>query len=162
MSLSLYGLLCVGLLSLAESVTTPEGALTTRGDSLIHVFGSFLGLAHSAVSLTYAGGSDGLAPREYRVLGPDGCVILVSGTNIACRSVAGVGANFTFWVTVHGGKSAGSIDTYVALVFVRRYQCLLPVRCRQSSGGGAASLLQVSRHRVPICAVGPALDASDA
>jgi hypothetical protein len=89
----------------ADVVTTPAGSLTTVGGSTVDVTGTNLGLTPSDVVLTYEGGSDGMAQRAYSS-GP--CSIVAPGTHIRCSAVAGVGANYTFVVTVGGGRSAPS------------------------------------------------------
>lgn len=95
----------LGCLPTADTVTTPAGSLTTVGGSTVDVTGTNLGLALTDVVLTYEGGSDGLVQRTYSA-GP--CTIVTPGTHIRCPAVAGVGANYTFTVTVSGGRSAPS------------------------------------------------------
>lgn len=67
--------------------------------------GARLGLVASAIALTYTGGSLGVATRTYAV--PTGaCTVVDPGTLIRCPTLPGVGANYTFVVTVDGGSSA--------------------------------------------------------
>ncbi len=66
--------------------------------------GRFLGLQASAVSVTYSGGSDGMALRTYSVL-PGACTVLSPGTALRCPTQPGVGANYTFVVAVDSGAS---------------------------------------------------------
>ncbi len=75
------------------------------GGSTVDVTGTNLGLTSTDVVLTYMGGSDDMAQRTYTA-GP--CTIVAPGTHIRCSTVAGVGANYTFTVTVGGGDSAPS------------------------------------------------------
>ncbi len=76
--------------------------MPTLGGAIVEVAGRNLGLLATVVTLTYSGGSDGMTPRN-RTAGA--CVIATPGTLLRCPSVAGVGANYTFVVTVEGGVS---------------------------------------------------------
>jgi hypothetical protein len=71
----------------------------------VDVTGTNLGLTTTDVVLTYMGGSDDMAQRTYTAVT---CTIVAPGTHIRCSTVAGVGANYTFTVTVGGGGSAPS------------------------------------------------------
>jgi hypothetical protein len=81
--------------------------MPTAGGADVDITGRNLGLEASAVSLAYSGGSYGLAPRTYSPTQP--CVVVAAGTHLRCPSAPGVGANFTFVVTVDGGSSPASV-----------------------------------------------------
>jgi hypothetical protein len=91
-------------------VTTPVLALPTVGGATFDVTGTALGLTAAAITVTYAGGSDGMARRSH-TLPPGTCAIVAAGTALRCPSLPGVGANYTFTVTVDGGVSDGSAAT---------------------------------------------------
>jgi hypothetical protein len=101
--------LCV-CVEFAGQVGTPAGTpLDTAGTSLVDIFGSNLGMEPSEVSIFYAGGSFGLSNRVYTPQAGS-CVVVSAGTHIRCPTTAGVGANYSFVVTVAGGASAPSLD----------------------------------------------------
>jgi hypothetical protein len=93
----------------AESVVPTSGSLPTVGGagSTVDIRGLYLGLQPSAVAVTYSGGSDGHASRTYTTPG-GACTILAPGTAIRCPMQPGVGANYTFAVTVGSGVSRPS------------------------------------------------------
>ncbi len=91
-------------------MTTPVLAVPTVGGATFDVTGTALGLTAAAVTVTYAGGSDGLARRSH-TLPPGACTVVAPGTALRCPSLPGVGANYTFTVTVDGGVSDGSAAT---------------------------------------------------
>jgi hypothetical protein len=73
----------------------------------VDITGSNLGVAASTISMSYYGGSTGRPVRAFSV--PVGsCTVVIAGSRIQCPSIAGVGANYTFVVTVGGGASANS------------------------------------------------------
>jgi hypothetical protein len=90
-------------------VNARQGSLPTPGGSPVDIVGTDLGLSPSVVSVTYSGGSTGLPTRRYDI--PSGnCTILTPGAHLLCPSLPGVGANYTFVVTVDGIPSAPSTD----------------------------------------------------
>jgi hypothetical protein len=91
-------------------VTTPVLALPTVGGATFDITGTALGLTASAVTVTYAGGSDGMARRSH-TLPPGACIVVSPGSALRCSSLPGVGANYSFTVTVDGGVSDGSAAT---------------------------------------------------
>ena len=83
--------------------------LPTVGGALVDITGRNLGLTPSTLSLSYSGGSTGLALRTHAV--PAGaCTIVAPGTVVRCPTMPGVGANFSFVATVDGGSSDPSAD----------------------------------------------------
>ncbi len=88
-------------------MTTPVLALPTVGGATFDVAGTALGLTAAVITVTYAGGSDGMARRSH-TLPPGACTVVAAGTALRCPSLPGVGANYTFTVTVDGGVSDGS------------------------------------------------------
>ncbi len=94
----------------AERVFTPSGALPTVGGAVIDITGTALGLLASEVSVTYTGGSGGLARRSHTAAD---CTVPASapGTSLRCISVPGAGANYSFTVEVAGGVSNSSTET---------------------------------------------------
>jgi hypothetical protein len=84
--------------------------LPTSGGGTIVVTGRNLGLEPGVVELEYAGGSAGMVRRTYLVRA-GGCALGSPGTELRCGSLEGVGANYTFRVSVHGGSSVASADT---------------------------------------------------
>jgi hypothetical protein len=92
------------------SVTTPVLALPTLGGATFDITGTGLGLTPTAVSVTYVGGSVGMA-RWSHTVPPGTCTIVSAGTALRCPSLPGVGANYTFTVTVDGGVSNASAST---------------------------------------------------
>jgi hypothetical protein len=126
-------------------VSTGTQTLPTVGGALIDVEGENLGLTPAAISLTYSGGSTGFLPRTH-TLPPGVCTIVIPGSRLQCPSAPGVGANYTFRVTVDGGASSnssmllsyappfiGSIDGQGAVL--------------GPAAGGAVVLLHGVRHR---------------
>jgi hypothetical protein len=97
---------CCGRWAWADDVSTPTGSLATAGGAFVVITGRNLGMAAAAVSLSYSGGSTGLAHRAYAPT--DACEVVSAGTHIRCPSAPGVGANYSFVVTVDGGASDGS------------------------------------------------------
>jgi hypothetical protein len=94
-------------LNCTELVSTPTGSLATAGGTPVDIYGRHLGLTPTAVTMTYRGGSDGLQARTYTP--PAGtCTIVSAGTHIRCTSDPGVGANYTFIITVDGVSSSPS------------------------------------------------------
>ena len=89
------------------SVSTSTGSLPTSGGGVVEVVGEHLGLTSSVVALSYAGGSHGMTRRSYTA-GP--CTVRSPGVRIHCPAQPGVGANYTFVVTVDGGSSNDSVD----------------------------------------------------
>ncbi len=88
-------------------MTTVTGSLPTAGTASVDIKGARLGLLGSAISVNYGGGSLGLTARTHAV--PAGaCTVVVPGTFIRCPTLPGVGANYTFVVSVDGGASAPS------------------------------------------------------
>jgi hypothetical protein len=94
------------LLSHAEDVGTTSGSLATVGGTPVDITGHHLGMAVASVSMAYTGGSTGLATHTYTPA--DACVVVSAGTRIRCPAAPGVGANYSFVVTVDGGSSAPS------------------------------------------------------
>lgn len=93
-----------------DTVGTVSGTLPTPGGALVDISGRHLGLTSSVVAMAYTGGSDGMARRTHPL--PAGaCTVVVPGASIRCPTLPGVGANFSFVVTVDGGDSAPSADT---------------------------------------------------
>jgi hypothetical protein len=79
---------------------------------MVDIQGRNLGADATVVSMAYQGGSTGLPPRSYHPPGGT-CTIVVAGTHIRCPSQPGVGANYTFIVSVDGvssGPSATSLS----------------------------------------------------
>ena len=72
--------------------------------------GRNLGLTASVVTVAYSGGSIGMARRRYDIHVGD-CTVVVAGTHLRCSTVPGVGANYTFEVTVDGVTSSPSNAT---------------------------------------------------
>jgi hypothetical protein len=66
-------------------VSTPVVVLPTVGGAAIDIRGTGLGLSATAVTVTYAGGSDGMT-RWSHTLPPDACTLVSPGT--ALRYVA--------------------------------------------------------------------------
>jgi hypothetical protein len=91
-------------------VTTPKDLLPTSGGAFIDIKGINLGLASSAISVVYTGGSLGFAARTYTIE-RGACTIVAPGTFITCPSQPGVGANYTFIAMVDGGTSNVSTAT---------------------------------------------------
>ena len=105
-SLPLCGLFFLPL-SATAGVSTATQSLPTTGGALVDITGSNLGVSASTISMSYYGGSTGRPVRAFSV--PVGsCTVVIAGSRIQCPSVAGVGANYTFVVTVGGGASANS------------------------------------------------------
>ncbi len=73
----------------------------------MEIAGENLGLVPSAITLTYAGGSNGMTQRSYTA-GP--CTIVVPGARIQCGAQPGVGANYSFSVSVDGTTSSPSAE----------------------------------------------------
>ncbi len=91
-------------------MSTPVLALPTVGSATFDVTGTALGLSTAVVTVTYAGGSDGLARRSH-TLPPGACTVVSPGAALRCPSLPGVGANYTFTVAVDGGVSDASATT---------------------------------------------------
>jgi hypothetical protein len=87
-------------------VSTATQTLPTTGGAVVDIVGSNLGVFASTISMAYYGGSIGRPVRGFTV--PTGCTVVVANSHIQCPSVAGVGANYTFVVTVAGGSSPNS------------------------------------------------------
>jgi hypothetical protein len=100
-------LLCARFCVRPESVTTPVLTLPTVGGATFDVMGTDLGLTPSAISVSYAGGSDGMLLRSH-TLAPSSCTIVSPGTALRCPSLPGVGANYSVTVVVDGGMSDAS------------------------------------------------------
>ena len=94
----------------AGEVSTALGTLSTTGTSLVDIRGEQLGVQAAAISLRYTGGSLGLPSRTY-TLGPGVCTVIAAGLHIRCPTKPGVGANYTFVVTVNGTDSEESART---------------------------------------------------
>jgi hypothetical protein len=90
-----------------EMVSTSAGELATVGGTTVDIAGLHLGLVSSTVSLTYSGGSLGYKQRSYNGT----CVVVEPGTLVRCTTSPGVGANYSFEVTVDGGRSEPSAMT---------------------------------------------------
>ncbi len=104
-----YHLLPPLRLGCPASVFTLSGTMSTAGTTLVNITGANLGVDPSVVSISYSGGTVGYPRRTYTP--PSGtCIILKAGTHIQCATVPGVGANYTFTVTVDGGVSPPSGD----------------------------------------------------
>lgn len=87
-------------------VSTATQTLPTTGGAIVDITGSYLGVAASTISMAYYGGSSGRPVRAFSIA--SGCTVVVPNSHIQCPSVAGVGANYTFVVTVAGGSSPNS------------------------------------------------------
>jgi hypothetical protein len=98
---------CSMVPAFAGSVSTSTVSLPTSGGGVVEVVGEHLGLTSSVVALSYAGGSHGMTRRSYAA-GP--CTVMSPGVRIHCPAQPGVGANYTFVVTVDGGSSSDSVD----------------------------------------------------
>jgi hypothetical protein len=94
----------------AAHVTTGAGTLSTTGTDMVDIQGEHLGLNSSTVSISFSGGSTGFRVRSYRP-SPNECFVIAAGTHVRCFTAPGVGANFSFVVTVDGGASPPSRDT---------------------------------------------------
>ncbi len=77
--------MCAGCGCFADSVSTPVVVLPTVGGAAIDIRGTGLGLSASVVTVTYAGGSDGMSRRSL-TLPPGACTLATPGT--ALRYVA--------------------------------------------------------------------------
>jgi hypothetical protein len=97
----------VFFLCAADDVSVVTGSLSTAGGAVVDITGRNLGLEAAAVSMSYSGGSTGLASRTYAPTEP--CVVVSVGTHVRCPSAPGVGANYSVVMTVSGGSSAPSV-----------------------------------------------------
>ena len=87
---------------------SPCCMLAADGSSTIHVYGSWLGLNASAVTVTYSGALWGQPIRTY--VSPN-CSIVAPNMLLACSVVPGTGANLSVTVMVDGYASAPSATT---------------------------------------------------
>jgi hypothetical protein len=85
-----------------SSVVGPSASLQTKGTESITLYGTNFGLTtNTDLGLKYH-------PRRYPYATPytaTGCKVSTAHTKIVCTSVAGVGANLTFVLTVAGQVS---------------------------------------------------------
>jgi hypothetical protein len=100
-------LFCLRVRSPTETVTTPVFTLPTAGGATFDITGTGLGLSPDAITVSYAGGSDGMLQRSF-TLPPSSCTILSPGSSLRCPSLPGVGANYSVSVAVDGGMSDAS------------------------------------------------------
>ena len=85
------------------SVTTPSAAFTTRGDDSFDLFGTGLGIVAGDVAVTYSNAASQARAHSYNATA---CAVVDANRQVRCKSVAGVGRDFQFLVTVDGLASS--------------------------------------------------------
>ena len=98
----------VACLRCADSVSA-SSALATVGGTQFLIRGSNLGLHPTPIVVRYENRVSGFRARSHSTL-PNECQVLSPGTLIRCPSVAGLGVNYTFSVSVDRGQSPFSKD----------------------------------------------------
>jgi hypothetical protein len=99
----------VGILWAGE-VSTPAGVMSTAGFTIVDIVGANIGVDPNAVSISYSGGSPGLARRTYEPP-RNSCTIVISGARIRCATSPGVGTGYRFVVNVGDAASSPSVHT---------------------------------------------------